>query len=73
MYTVPLAEVHRRGIALLPQDLGEAIDAFAADPLSKTVFGDGMFDAYVAFKRQEWTDYHGHVSDWEMQRYLRMW
>ena len=73
MYTVPLAEVHRRGIALLPQDLGEAIDAFAADPLSKAVFGDEMFDAFVTFKRQEWTDYHGHVSDWEMQRYLRMW
>jgi glutamine synthetase len=73
MYAVPFDEVSRRGITLLPQNLGEAVDAFAADPLSKEVFGESMFDAFVALKRQEWNDYHAHVSDWEMQRYLKLW
>ena len=58
-------------IELLPQNLGEAIDAFEADPLARAVFGDAMFDSFVSFKRQEWTEYHTHVSDWELQRYLK--
>jgi len=73
MYLVPPDEVRRRGISVLPQNLHEAIEAFAADPLAKSVFGDDMFNAYVGFKRQEWNDYHAHVSDWEMARYLRLW
>lgn len=73
MYQVPFSEVQRRGISLLPQDLDSAIDAFAADPLSQQVFGGEMFGAFVSFKRQEWADYHAHVSDWELARYLRLW
>jgi glutamine synthetase len=73
MYLVPPEEVRRRGISVLPQTLHDAIEAFAADPLSKEVFGPAMFDAYVGFKRQEWNEYHAHVSDWEMARYLRLW
>ncbi|MBN8527031.1 MAG: type III glutamate--ammonia ligase [Planctomycetes bacterium] len=73
MYLVAPDEIARRGIATLPQDLGEAADAFAADPLSKEVFGDAMFEAFTAFKRQEWAEYHAHVSDWEMNRYLKLW
>jgi len=42
--------------------------AFAADPLSRQVFCDAMTDAYVAFKRDEWSSYHGAVSAWETQR-----
>ena len=73
MYTVPMDEIQRRGISLLPQNLKEAVDAFAADPLSKQVFGDKLFTAFVDFKNQEWSEYHNHVSDWEMKRYLKMW
>jgi glutamine synthetase len=73
MYLVPPDEVRRRGISVLPQTLHDAIEAFAADPLAKQVFGPAMFDAYVGFKRQEWNEYHAHVSDWEMARYLRLW
>jgi glutamine synthetase len=29
-----------------------------------------MFEAYVAYKREEWEAYHGAVSEWELQRYL---
>jgi glutamine synthetase len=73
MYLLSQDELDRRGIKQLPQTLSEAIEAFAADPLSKQVFGQEMFDSFVAFKRQEWQEYHSHVSDWEMQRYLKLW
>ena len=73
MYLLPAEELLRRGIHQLPRTLSEAVEAFAVDPLAKSVFGPEMFDAFVGFKRQEWNDYHAHVSDWEMQRYLRLW
>lgn len=71
MYDYSEAEVEALGIQCLPRNLSEAIDAFAADPLARAVFGDRLFDTYVQFKRDEWTAYHTHVSDWEIKRYLK--
>lgn len=71
MYEYSLAELKAKGIQTLPRTLGEAIAVFAADPLSKAVMGQLMYDTYVDFKSQEWEEYHNHVSDWEIQRYLK--
>lgn len=71
MYHYSEAELHDKGIRYLPRTLGEAVECFEADPFSKQVFGESMFNAFVNFKRQEWTDYHNHVSEWELQRYLK--
>ena len=69
-YTLTPEQLAERGITMLPRTLGEAIEAFAADPLSRKVFGDALFDSFVAYKREEWQSYHCTVSDWEMKRYL---
>jgi glutamine synthetase len=69
-YTLTPEQRAERGLHLLPRTLGEAVDAFAADPLSKKVFGDAMFEAFVTYKRDEWESYHCAVSDWEQARYL---
>jgi len=69
-YTLTPEQRAERGLHLLPRTLGEAVDAFAADPLSKKVFGDAMFESFVAYKREEWESYHCAVSDWEQARYL---
>ncbi|MDA0266162.1 MAG: type III glutamate--ammonia ligase [Cyanobacteria bacterium] len=71
MYNYSLAELKTLGIETLPKTLGEAIADFAADPLSKTVMGPLMYQTYVDFKTQEWEAYHCHVSDWEIERYLK--
>lgn len=71
MYEYTLAELKEKGIQTLPRTLGEAVDAFAADPLSKEVMGELMYNAFVEFKTQEWEEYHCHVSDWEVKRYLK--
>lgn len=71
MYDYSRAELRERGIKLLPRTLSEAIGAFAADPLSQAVMGSLMFDTYVDFKEEEWESYHAHISDWEMQRYIK--
>jgi glutamine synthetase len=69
-YTLSPQQRAEQGLQTLPRTLGEAIEAFAVDPLSRSVFGDAMFDAFVAYKREEWDSYHSTVSDWEMNRYL---
>ena len=72
MYEYTEADLERNGIQVLPRTLLEAVEAFAADPLSREVFGDVMFKTFVEFKRREWAEYHNHVSDWELKRYLTM-
>jgi glutamine synthetase len=69
-YTLSAEERAERGLNRLPRTLGEAVEAFAADPLSRTVFGDAMFEAFVDYKRDEWEAYHSAVSEWEQERYL---
>ncbi|BCJ92321.1 type III glutamate--ammonia ligase [Terrihabitans soli] len=71
MYLVDPAELEARKIQMLPRTLGEALDAFEADPLTKAVFGESMAKAWLDYKREEWLSYMAHVSDWETSRYLR--
>ena len=69
MYLKNEEELKALGVSMLPRTLSEAVEAFAADPLSKATFGDEMFDAWVEFKRDEWLNYLNHVSEWEQNRY----
>jgi glutamine synthetase len=71
MYLRTPEELQRLGIRTLPRSLDEALDALEADPLGRAVMGDKMFDAWLAYKREEWQSYACHVSDWEKQRYLK--
>ena len=72
MYLLDQSELDRRGIKVLPRTLEDALGAFEADPLSRAVFGEAMFDSWTEYKQQEWLSYINHVSDWETQRYLKM-
>ncbi len=71
-YRLSPRERTERGLTTLPRNLGEAIEAFAADPLSRQVFGDAMADAFISFKREEWASYHSAISAWERERYLEL-
>jgi glutamine synthetase len=71
LYRLSEGELGERGIRWLPRSLGEALDALERDPLARTVFGDLMFESFVAEKRAEWDAYCAHVSAWETDRYLR--
>lgn len=59
-------------IEWLPRSLDEAVAALEADPLSHQVLGEDMLNEWVACKRLEWLQYSNHVSQWEQERYLRM-
>ncbi len=49
----------------LPRDLGEALEAFAADQVLRTALGEGFCRAYERLRRQQWQAYGAEVSDWE--------
>ena len=53
----------------LPLTLGEAIDAFEADPLLRRTLGDELADLLVEYKRDEWARFCGYVTDWEKDIY----
>lgn len=69
LFALSLAEIRTRRIALLPQSLGEAVDAFEASELLHDALGDTLHREFVRLKRAEWIDYARHVSDWEHARY----
>lgn len=71
MYLKSEAELKTLGINRLPRSLGEAVEAFASDPLSETVLGPVMRKTWIDYKQQEYISYLNHVSDWEYNRYLK--
>ena len=69
LYQLSLAEIQARGIALLPQNLAEALSALERDEVVCGALGDTLSGQFIALKRDEWAAYARHVSDWELQRY----
>lgn len=63
-------EILDAGIERLPQSLGEALDAYEADPLIRQTLGDHAFKSYLKVKRNEWDSYSREVHAWELRRYL---
>ncbi len=69
LYDLTEAERTARGIEFLPQNLNDAVQAFADDPFVEKVLGKGLSDEFIKYKRAEWNDYHQTVSAWEIKRY----
>ena len=69
LFKLTLPDIRARGIAVLPQSLGEAVDALAGDEVVRGALGDTLAGEFIRLKRDEWTDYARHVSDWETKRY----
>lgn len=69
LYAIPELERLKRGIDFLPQTLQEAVQAFAADPLTTSALGKELRDEFITYKTEEWETYHLTVSQWEIERY----
>jgi glutamine synthetase len=72
LYTISDEERKARGIDFLPHTLHEAVEAFAADPLIERTLGKELKDEFVKYKTAEWNEYHLSVSEWEVERYSRL-
>ena len=60
------------GITELPRTLDEAVKAFAADPFITKVPGQELRNEVITYKSEEWRQYHQTVSQWEVDRYARL-
>ncbi|MEO5766412.1 MAG: type III glutamate--ammonia ligase [Casimicrobiaceae bacterium] len=70
LYSLTPEQIAEQGIGILPQNLNEAIDAFAADRVLRGAIGENLAQEFIRLKRMEWVEYSRHVSAWETRRYL---
>jgi len=72
LYELSPEELAARGICELPRNLNEAVQAFAEDPFVEETLGKGLRDEFIAYKSEEWREYHQTISQWEVDRYARL-
>src|SRR5574341_968162 len=54
----------------LPRDLHEALECLEKDDVVRAALGGHIYERFVEAKREEWQEYIGKVSEWELERYL---
>lgn len=72
LYALSEGERRDRGIDFLPQNLHEAVQAFADDPFVEETLGRGLRDEFIRYKTAEWESYHLSISQWEIERYSHL-
>lgn len=60
----------RRGIALLPSDLSEALADLQRDDVMVAALGEQIAAWFIESKTEEWDAYRQQVHAWELERYL---
>jgi glutamine synthetase len=68
-HDLPAGDKTARGIERMPETLGEAASALAADSFFAELLDHVFIEEYLAMKRFAWTTYIQHVSDWELEKY----
>ncbi len=72
IFAMTPAEKDKAGIASLPSNLKEAMDELKANPIAKETLGDHIFEKYCTIKEKEWDCFRTHVTDWELESYLKI-
>ena len=72
LYELSDAQRADRGIEFLPQNLLDAVEAFAADPLVEEALGKELRQEFIDYKTREWNEYHLSVSPWEVDKYSHL-
>ena len=72
LYELSDAQRADRGIEFLPQNLLDAVEAFAADPLVEEALGKELRQEVIDYKTREWNEYHLSVSPWEVDKYSHL-
>lgn len=70
MYELTSEDLKRRRVGVLPQSLGEALDALESDKVVQSALGQSLYEEFMAVKRGEWVQYNRCVTQWEVDRFL---
>lgn len=71
IFHMTLEEKDAAGIASLPGNLKEALEAFKENPISREALGEHIFNKYIEGKEKEWDAYRTAVTDWEVKTYMK--
>ena len=63
-------ELRAKGIAHLPGNLNEALRLMESSELVADTLGDHVFEWFLRNKREEWSQYKAHVTQFELDRYF---
>jgi glutamine synthetase len=69
LYELTPQQLKDEGIAILPQNLHEALLALEQDEVIRNALGP-VADEFLRLKYMEWVEYMRHVSEWEVDSYL---
>jgi glutamine synthetase len=72
LYEYTPQQLAEQGIQELPKTLQEAVHAFDRDPFVEKVLGAELKQEFINTKMQEWDQYHLQVSQWEIDKYARL-
>lgn len=70
LFSLSRQELRRKGMQMLPETLGEAVELFAESELMRETLGEHIHSYLVSAKRAEWNEYQGVVTPWELERGL---
>jgi glutamine synthetase len=70
IYEMSEKERVERGIGVLPENLGEALQEFSKDRWLRDSLGQAFCDKYLELKTKEWRDFNSTVHEWERKKYL---
>ena len=70
LYGFDDSELQRRNVAVLPDNLEDAIDALESDSVVIDALGEHLAERFIEAKRMEWREYRGQVTAWELSQYL---
>jgi glutamine synthetase len=61
-----------RGIEVLPENLGEALNEFSRDKYLVEKMGKAFSDRFLQIRTKEWKDFNRTVHEWERKKYLEL-
>ena len=72
IYNLTEKERKKMKIDNLPRDLEEALHYLSKNETIKHALGEHIFNEFMEAKEREWKAFRGHISNWEINKYLSM-
>lgn len=70
IYAMSNEERVKRGIEVLPENLGDALREFSKDRCIQDALGHAFCEKFLELKTKEWKDFNVTVHEWERRKYL---
>lgn len=70
LFEMSKRQLEAEGIELLPDSLLDAVKELEQSEFIKGVLGKHISERLIQSKKEEWSEFKRHVSDWELEHYL---